>query len=94
MRFLRRWINNWLNKDDYDEVVCVDDSPSLGYNNFETQGFSLRIWRADGGTIVESNFYNRLKDRGNSKLYIITDDKDIGQELGKIVVLEGLKHAE
>ena len=94
MKFLRRWINNWLNTDDYDDFVHVSETPSIGYNTFETQGFNLRIWRADGGTIVESNYYSRKKDQGNNKLYIITDEKDLGQELAKIVTIEGLKHNE
>ena len=93
MRFLRRWINNWLNKDDGYDDNLVEVSPSY-HSNFDTQGFNLRIWRAEGGTIVESHFYSRKKDSSNSKLYIITDDRDLGQELAKIVTIEGLKNNE
>ena len=93
MKFLRRWVNNWLNKDDYDDTL-VEVSSGYHPNTFETQGFNLRILRAEGGTIVESYFYSRKKDNSNSRLYIITDERDLGQELAKIVTIEGLKHRE
>jgi hypothetical protein len=41
--------------------------------------------------VVETRTYDRVKDRNNNQLHIITDDKDLGKELGRIITLEVLR---
>jgi hypothetical protein len=41
--------------------------------------------------IIETNFYDRRKDQSNRSLHIITDDKDLGEEISKIITMESLK---
>jgi hypothetical protein len=48
-------------------------------------------YKASGGMVVETNFYDRIKDRTYRSLHIITDDKDLGKEIGKIITMETLK---
>jgi hypothetical protein len=35
--------------------------------------------------------YDRHKDRHHNGLYVITDDKDLGTELNKIITMENLR---
>jgi hypothetical protein len=82
---LRSWLMN--DGDDYAESITIDsDGPNLS-----SQGFRLNIYGASGGTIVETTKYDRKHDENRNSLHIITDDKDLGEELGKIITMEQLR---
>jgi hypothetical protein len=83
---LRNWLMN-DDDDDYGATITIDDvSPNLS-----SQGFRLNIYGASGGTIVETTKYDRKHDENRNSLHIITDDKDLGEELGKIITMEQLR---
>jgi len=86
---LRDWLNDSGEKlvDEMFEITEVRNSPSL--NN--DRGISFKVYKATGGTIIETSFYDRQKDREITSLHVITEDKDIGVELGKIITMETLK---
>ena len=93
----RTWkqrLRNWLNDDaeqkerEYSvDRIMVDDRPRLDSD----RGIRFNVYKASGGTIIETTFYDRQKDRHNNSLHVITDDKDIGKELGKIITMETMK---
>jgi hypothetical protein len=49
------------------------------------------VYSANGGRVIETQRYDRQKDRNNNGLYIITSDQDFGRELDKIITMEHLK---
>lgn len=51
----------------------------------------FNVYIANGGRVVETSRYDRLKDRHTNGLYIISDQQDFGREIDKIIVMEGLK---
>ena len=51
--------------------------------------FTVHI--ANGGRVIETQRYDRHKDRHNSGLYVITNDQDFGKEIDKIITMESLK---
>ena len=55
------------------------------------KGIRFQVYKASGGFIVETSMYDRQRDRHHNGLHIITEDKDLGQELGKIITMETLK---
>ena len=67
----------------------------IGHQDVErinsNQGINFSVHRAHGGYVIEVTVYNRTTDRHNRSLHIITDDKDLGQEIGKIITYEGLR---
>ena len=84
-------IRNWLMNDD-DEA----DYPSLSIAdsegpNIQSQGFRLNVYSASGGTIVETTKYDRKNDEHRHGLHVVTDDKDLGEELSKIITMESLR---
>jgi len=83
---LRNWLMN--DPDDYDsQAISVDEGgPSISSN-----GFRLNVYGASGGTIVETTKYDRKHDENRHSLHIITDDKDMGEELSKIITMEQLR---
>lgn len=55
------------------------------------KGIRFQVYKANGGMVVETSMYDRHKDRHHNSLHIITDDKDLGTEIGKIITMESLK---
>lgn len=100
---LIKWFDNQVqeswnrarNKENYvDEgLVKMGTAQAIGYrdNTIESRGFNLKVVKATGGTIVEVNRYEISKERHSNGVYVITDDKDLGEEIGKIITMEGLK---
>jgi hypothetical protein len=87
MKWLKRRLRNWINNDS-DLLVSLDDYP---VDRIDAHGFRLKVYKANGGTIVETSSYNVRKDYTNSGLYVILDTQDLGTEIGKIITIEGLK---
>jgi hypothetical protein len=88
---LKQKIRNWLmndHHDDYESVsLAVDESsPSLDSN-----GFRLQVYKANGGIVVETRNYDHRRDENRNSLYVVTEDKDLGAEIGKIITMENLK---
>jgi hypothetical protein len=85
-------IRNWLMNDDSDNdyggnLVSVDSEGP----NIQSQGFRLNVYSAGGGTIIETTKYDRKNDDHRHSLHVVTDDKDLGEELSKIITMESLR---
>ena len=86
---IREKIRNWLMKDNDDcELVYAEDCDGV---DLHSQGFHLQVYGASGGTIVETTKYDQKKDENRHSLYVVTEDKDLGQELAKIITMEQLR---
>lgn len=68
-------------------LVSVSKSDSID----SEKSIRFTVSKASGGMVVETNFYDRQRDRSQFGLYIIRDDQDLGTELGKIITMESLK---
>jgi hypothetical protein len=83
-------IRNWLMNDDEEysnQLISVDSEGP----NIQSQGFRLNVYSAGGGTIIETTKYDRQKDDHRHSLHVVTDDKDLGEELAKIITMESLR---
>jgi hypothetical protein len=84
---LRKWLMDDTDELEYGNAISVDsDGP-----NIQSQGFRLNIYGAAGGTIIETTKYDRQKDDHRHSLHVVTDDKDLGEELAKIITMESLR---
>jgi hypothetical protein len=91
MNWIKRRLRIWINSDD-EESLSIHTPVSIRTSN-ELEGEPIRfnIFRANGGTVVQTYIYDRQRDRSNSQLHIIGHDQDIGESLGKIVTMESLR---
>jgi hypothetical protein len=83
-------IRNWIMNDDepeYGNSIAVDREGL----DIQSQGFRLNIYSASGGTIIETTKYDRQKDEHKHSLHVVTDDKELGEELAKIITMESLR---
>ena len=83
---LRKWLMD--DSDEYGNNIISVDSEGP---NIQSQGFRLNVYSAGGGTIIETTKYDRQKDDHRHSLHVITDDKDLGEELAKIITMESLR---
>ena len=84
-------IRNWLMNDvepEYGNAGIAIDECSV---NLSSQGFRLNIYGASGGTIIETTKYDRKSDENRHSLHVVTDDKELGEELSKIITMEQLR---
>jgi len=86
---LKQRIRNWLMNDtEPEDCYAIEDSNGPDLNS---QSFRLNIYGASGGTIIETTKYDRKSDENRHSLHIVTEDKDLGQELAKIITMEQLR---
>jgi hypothetical protein len=79
---------------DYESKVSIGPSANKLASNIpgsHDNGIHFVIYGANGGHIVETSKYDRVKDRHHTGLHIIRDEDDIGQEISKIFTLESLR---
>lgn len=87
---IKQRIRNWLMTDTpqpEDDVVDWSNNEI----SLDSNGFRLQVYRAHGGTVVETTKYDTRKDESRNSLYAITEDKDLGEEIGKIITMENLR---
>jgi hypothetical protein len=98
MNWLKLKLRNWANsaQDTYESVpMKMATANAIGIGRGASldsdKGIRFQVYKASGGMIVETSTYDRQKDRSYNGLYIITDEKDLGQEIAKIITMETLK---
>ena len=85
---LKQKLRNWLmdtNESDSPEIA-TDSGPS-----FDADPLRINVYKASGGFVIETRKYDRRKDENVSSMNIITDDKDLGEEISKIITMESLR---
>jgi len=95
MNWLRRKMHDFIFPQD--EVPSADTVPRRGLTvsadleGLNSEPLRLSIYRANGGTIVETRVYDRQKDRNQTQLHIVGHDEDLGRSLSKIITMESLR---
>jgi len=85
---LKQRFLNWLMETDGMEA---DRGIYIEEDKLSSEGMRLQIYKASGGFVVETRSYDRRSDRNNNTMHVITDEQDLGDALGKIVMMEALK---
>ena len=94
--FQKKCIEAWNNRHEDEKMEPIPSVTKAGLVNgrghsIDSPGMNFTVYRANGGHIIETRTYDKHKDRVNNALHIITDDKDLGDEIGKIITLEHLR---
>jgi hypothetical protein len=88
---IKQKIRNWLMNDDFEtdysgNAISIEERQGLN-----SDGFKLQVYKANGGIVVETRNYDHRRDENRNSLYVITEDKDLGAEIGKIITMENLR---
>jgi len=88
---LRKRLRNWLFEENDSAEDYVGQDISVSEDRFNSDGMRLQVYKGSGGFVIEVRGYDRKRDEKRNSMYIITDEKDLGQELGKIITMESMK---
>jgi hypothetical protein len=94
MNFFRKWFAKQCKQAWEDANKIEQDIPqklSTVSRSMDSNGMNFTVYRANGGHVIETRKYDRKRDTNDHNLHIITDDKDIGEEIGKIITFEQLR---
>jgi hypothetical protein len=96
MKFFKKWFANmcreaWENSRNVIEADVPQKMATLSGRSIDSNGMNFTVYRANGGHVIETRQYDRKRDTNDHGLHIITDDKDLGEEIGKIITFERLK---
>ena len=53
-------------------------------------GMNFTVYSAIGGKVIQIRSYDPIRDRHVGSLYVVTDQEDLGEELGQIITRESL----
>ena len=56
-----------------------------------TDPIKFKVQAVNGGTLIETSYYDQKKDQARVKLYIITPEENLSESIGKIVTMELLQ---
>jgi hypothetical protein len=98
MKWLDKRLTKWFAKklkqaheDSQKNLLAAEVMPLERSNRIDNERtMNLNVTKANGGWVIEHRQYDKQRDRNNSSVHIITDDKDLGEELGKIITFESL----
>jgi hypothetical protein len=82
---IRSWLLDSPAETEVGQDICVQE------DKLSSDGMRLQIYKANGGFVVETRGYDRQKDRHLNSMHVITEDQDLGEALGKIVMMEALR---
>ncbi len=95
MRFFYNWLakkcQKALEENNKGQVLATKSVSALESISINSHGMNFTVYRANGGHVIETRKYDRKHDRNDNSLHIITDDKDLGEEIGKILTFENLR---
>ena len=86
MRWLKKKLRNWINEEciTLDRAIRAVDEP-------DAECIRFKVFRANGGTVIQTDTYDRKNDRQYNNLHVIVEGQDLGTEIGKIITFESLK---
>jgi len=56
------------------------------------ENLNITITNANGGKIVAFRRYDHKTDRHDNKIYVVPDDHNFTEELGKLITLESMRN--
>ena len=85
--------------DRYEEDMAVNSVTSSSRrlrrssdsDELRSNGMSFNLYAAEGGTVIETKFYDSKNDVNDHRLYIIPDGEDFSNVLGQIVSMERMR---
>jgi len=86
----KRWLRNWINHEE--NLVAAEPTRLVESTELDSnQPMRITIHRAAGGMVIETRTYDRIKDRNNQNLHIITHEQNLAEGLSKIITMESLR---
>ena len=59
--------------------------------SLSTEPLRMSIYSANGGVVIETRQYDRVKDRSINQLYVVGHGEDIADTVSKVITMESLR---
>ena len=86
-RMIRNLIT-WSMNDRHQEEIQISDREEV---RISATGIRFEVYRANGGTVIETRRNDRRTGDSVYELHVISGDQNVGEEIGKIITMESLK---
>ena len=83
-----RGLVTWSMSDRHQEEIQIQDREEV---RISATGIRFEVYRANGGTVIETRRNDRRTGDSVFELHVISGDQDVGEEIGKIITMESLK---
>jgi hypothetical protein len=70
-------------------TISISDESDEGIDL--TDPITFKVEAVQGGTLVETRWYDHKRDENTRKLHIVTGDENLADAIGRIVTMELLK---
>jgi hypothetical protein len=87
-RMIKGLITWSMNDRHQEEIQLAERSDEV---RISATGIRFEVYRANGGTVIETRRNDRRTGDSIYELHVIAVDQDIGEEIGKIITMEALK---
>lgn len=87
-RMIRGLITWSMNERHQEDIQLAERSDEV---RISATGIRFEVYRANGGTVIETRRNDRRSGDSIYELHVIAGDQDIGEEIGKIITMEALK---
>ncbi len=93
--FIMKWgwdyNRNLRDSDAPDSVNSIKASRLVAREHDWHENLNISVTTANGGKIVTFRRYDHKTDRHDNRIYVIPDDHDFNDELGKLITLESMR---
>lgn len=90
-KMICRWVReDWNSVRESNKVSPVQAEVELSEYNYDNR-INFSIYNATGGKVIEASRYDTIKDRRRNNLYVIHENEDFTESLGKIITMESLR---
>jgi len=90
MNFFKKWLLKFLRNSENESMPSVIGREQIGIDQPD-RAIRFTVYYANGGRVIELHKYDRKTDRSHQNLYVITEDKNFGDEIDKIITMESLR---
>ena len=93
MNWVKHKLRNWINSEDGRAYKNrgISEPVSVSNSDIDAEGYTLKVYPARGGRVIQYYKYDRKNDRANTSLYVISDSEDLGDAVKNIVVEQALQ---
>ena len=97
-----KWFDNWFRrkcKEAWEtpdqpypsNIGLVKASSHSGRSGLDSNGLSLNIYGADGGTVLEFRHYDMSRDHSNFALHVISQDENFEERVAGAITMEMMR---
>ena len=95
MKWLWRYVWNRMkeigNEPQESDSIKPSRLTTAGPDTDWTNNLNIMVTSAVGGKIITFRRYDHKNDRSDNKIYVIPEDHNFNEELGKLITLESLR---